>query len=108
VRAAFAAQIKSANRSLCLENPRPQGGISPSADFLPPQLHAEPTQLPLIVLARGKNTNDTKKRMQAELASLSRVGKLIMADDSDHEIHLYQPNLVIQAIKSVVDASTGK
>jgi hypothetical protein len=64
--------------------------------------------LPLIVLARGKNTNDRKKWMQTELASLSRVEKLIMADDSDHEIHLYQPDLVIQAIKSVVDSASKR
>jgi pimeloyl-ACP methyl ester carboxylesterase len=74
------------------------------------RLQREPAlgNLPLIVLARGRNTNDTKKQMQAELASLSSVGKLIIADQSDHEIHLYQPDLVIQAIKSVVDASTKR
>jgi hypothetical protein len=74
------------------------------------RLQREPVlgDLPLIVLARGKNTNDTKKRMQTELASLSRVGKLIIADQSDHEIHLYQPDLVIQAIKSAVDASAKR
>jgi pimeloyl-ACP methyl ester carboxylesterase len=74
------------------------------------RLQREPAlgDLPLIVLARAKNTTDSKKRMQAELASLSRVGKLIIADQSDHEIHLYQPDLVIQAIKSVVDASTQR
>ena len=61
--------------------------------------------LPLIVLARTRNTNDSKKRMQAELASLSRNGTLIMAEDSDHEIHLYRPDLVVQGIKQAVDAS---
>ncbi len=74
------------------------------------RLQREPAlgDLPLIVLARGKNTNDTKKRMQTELASLSRVGKLIIADQSDHEIHLYQPDVVVEAIKSVMDIATKR
>jgi pimeloyl-ACP methyl ester carboxylesterase len=61
--------------------------------------------LPLIVLARTKNTNESKKRMQAELASLSSEGKLVMAEESDHEIHLYRPDLVIQSIKEVIEDS---
>lgn len=61
--------------------------------------------LPLFVLARTLNTNETKKRMQTELAALSRVGKVVMAEDSDHEIHLYRPDLVIQSIKEAVEAS---
>jgi len=60
--------------------------------------------LPLFVLARGLNTNEDKKRMQTELAALSRVGKLRVAAESDHEIHLYQPDLVIQSIKEAVEA----
>ncbi len=64
--------------------------------------------LPLIVLARTKNTNESKKRMQAELASLSSKGKLVMAEDSDHEIHLYRPDLVIQSIKEGVGPARGR
>jgi hypothetical protein len=58
--------------------------------------------LPLIVLARTKKTNESKKRMQSELASMSRKGKLVSAEESDHEIHLYRPDLVIQSINELV------
>ncbi len=47
--------------------------------------------LPLIVLRRGRRTNDVLNQREADLVALSRVGKLVIATDSDHEIQLYQP-----------------
>jgi pimeloyl-ACP methyl ester carboxylesterase len=68
--------------------------------------HVHPLgNLPLIVLARTRNTDDRRKEMQAQLAALSAKGRLVMAQDSGHEIHLYRPDLVIEAISDIVEAS---
>ena len=42
------------------------------------------------------------------MTALSSAGKLIIAKDSGHEIHLYRPELVVQAIREVVTAARAK
>ncbi len=59
--------------------------------------------LPLIVLRRGRRTNDVLNQREADLVALSSVGKLVIATESDHEIQLYQPDLVVQAIRDVIE-----
>ena len=61
--------------------------------------------LPLIVLGRKQSDWPTRQRHLAELKALSRAGKLIVSEDSGHEIHLYRPELVVQAIREVVEAA---
>jgi pimeloyl-ACP methyl ester carboxylesterase len=61
--------------------------------------------LPLIVLRRGLRTNDTLNQREADLAALSSVGKLVVAPESDHDIHLWSPDLVVNAIRDVVTAA---
>ncbi|HEV2670532.1 MAG TPA: alpha/beta hydrolase [Gemmatimonadales bacterium] len=61
--------------------------------------------LPLIVLRRGRRTTDVLDQREAELVALSSIGKLVVATESDHEIQLYQPDLVVQAIRDVIGAS---
>ncbi len=58
--------------------------------------------LPLIVLRRGRRTNDVLNQREADLVALSSVGKLVLATESDHEIQLYQPELVVKAIRDVI------
>jgi pimeloyl-ACP methyl ester carboxylesterase len=41
--------------------------------------------------------------MQQELAGLSSRGRQIMVKDSGHNIHVDQPNVVIDAIKEIVE-----
>src|SRR5439155_24986539 len=62
--------------------------------------------LPLIVLGREKSARRQKEL--DELTALSSAGKLVIAKDSGHEIHLYQPDLVVQAIREVVSAARGQ
>lgn len=64
--------------------------------------------LPLIVLGRDQSDREIRQRHLAELKGLSSVGKLIMAENSGHEIHLYRPNIVIEAIREVVQAARSK
>jgi pimeloyl-ACP methyl ester carboxylesterase len=58
--------------------------------------------LPLRVLERGKNTNETWHVQQAQLAELSSVSKLIKVEGSGHLIYLDRPDAVIEAIRDVV------
>ena len=59
--------------------------------------------LPLVVLRRGLRTNDVLNRREAELAELSSASRLVVAAKSDHYIHLYEPDLVVDAIHDVVE-----
>ena len=61
--------------------------------------------VPLIVMRRGLRTNDVLNQREADLAELSSVGRLITATNSDHDIHLYEPDLVAEAIRNVVNAA---
>lgn len=45
--------------------------------------------------------------MQQELVRLSIQGKQIIATKSGHNIHLDQPDLVINAIREIVDQVRG-
>jgi pimeloyl-ACP methyl ester carboxylesterase len=72
--------------------------------------------LPLIVLARtaggyadgmsisAADLEKERRRLQADLASLSSRGKLVYAN-SGHNIHLEDPDLVIRSIRVVVNQS---
>lgn len=69
--------------------------------------------IPLIVVTRGKRVwpedpygnmlEFTWFEMQEELARLTPTGRQIIATQSDHLIHLEQPDLVASAILTVVD-----
>lgn len=74
------------------------------------------TELPLIVLAHGRPIQGPKKvteevavareriwrELQKDLAERSTHGELRVAEKSSHDIHLQQPELVIQAIRDVL------
>ncbi|HEV2827895.1 MAG TPA: alpha/beta hydrolase [Pyrinomonadaceae bacterium] len=73
---------------------------------------------PLIVLTRGKSEypdteegrqlNEDRKRMQLDLLNLSRKSKQIIATTSGHHIQLDDPELVINAIRQIVDSVSEK
>src|SRR5262249_52159345 len=64
--------------------------------------------LPLIVLGRQQSDMAKRQKDLDALTALSSAGKLIIAKDSGHEIHLYRPDVVVQAIRDVVTAARGK
>jgi pimeloyl-ACP methyl ester carboxylesterase len=75
--------------------------------------------MPLVVLTRGIPIDPTgergvereqeRQRHKADLASLSRNGKEITAlADTGHHIHIDEPQLVIRAIRDVVNAAARK
>src|SRR5262245_17539919 len=64
--------------------------------------------LPLRVLERSEGASEAWHAQQAQLAGLSSTGKLIKAEGSGHMIHLYRPDLVVQAIREVIAASRSR
>lgn len=72
-------------------------------------------ELPLVVLSHSENMfeslGNTKsdyaeqmwQKLQAELANLSNQRKLIIAEQSSHDIHLDRPELVVNAIRQVIE-----
>jgi len=74
--------------------------------------------LPLIVLRRGRwdvipffsdvenqQAWAVSQELQSELAALSSEGKQIVAEQSGHTIQIDQPELVIDAVREIVDAN---
>lgn len=79
--------------------------------------HASLGAMPLVVLARTSGGYDKgmsisadrlereRRALMADLAALSTDGKLIFAKSAGHNIHLEDPTLVVDAIRSVVRKS---
>jgi pimeloyl-ACP methyl ester carboxylesterase len=53
--------------------------------------------LPLVVLTNGRN------EQKARLATLSEMGTVVVAENSCHEIHVCSPEVVVDAIRRVVN-----
>lgn len=61
--------------------------------------------LPLIVLGRSQQDNETRQKDLRAMMVLSSTARLIITENSGHEIHLYRPELVTQSIRVVVTAA---
>ena len=57
---------------------------------------------PTVVLSRGDERNAGREAVHATLAQLSSRGRHAVIEGAGHEIHLFQPEAVIQAIIEVV------
>jgi pimeloyl-ACP methyl ester carboxylesterase len=68
--------------------------------------------IPLIVLTATKSEvipeEEERRLNQASMTKLSRNSKQIIATESSHEIHIEQPELVLDAIRQVVEAVNKK
>jgi pimeloyl-ACP methyl ester carboxylesterase len=53
----------------------------------------------------NREVEQTEQQMQIELAAQSSNGKRIVAEKSGHYIQLDQPELVIDAIRQVIEAA---
>jgi pimeloyl-ACP methyl ester carboxylesterase len=63
---------------------------------------------PVVVLTRGIDVGDGLRETHAGLAQLSTNGRHSVIAGSGHEIHLFEPGAVVQAIRDVVDAARTK
>ena len=76
-----------------------------------------PLDIPLIVISHGisdmfafhmspsdvEEAEQIWQKMQAELATFSAQGKLLLAEKSGHKIHIDEPELVVEVIRQVVE-----
>jgi pimeloyl-ACP methyl ester carboxylesterase len=60
---------------------------------------------PGISAEEWKRVNEEKRQQKVGLTSLSRNSKLVVAEKSGHHIHLDEPELVVEAVRQVVDAA---
>ena len=78
--------------------------------------------IPLIVITAGQfevpenfglsteeaeQTMAVPRELQAELAASSSNGKQVIAEESGHQVHIDQPELVMDAVRQVIEA-TGR
>jgi pimeloyl-ACP methyl ester carboxylesterase len=63
---------------------------------------------PLVVLTRGLDSSQDLKDAHASLSRLSSNSRHSIVADSGHEIHLYKPGAVIQAVEDVLKALRNK
>lgn len=69
--------------------------------------------MPLTVITAGRSQYDEQwlqddhTQSQAAMAKLSRHGKQIVATESGHHVHIDQPQLVIDAIRDLLAATTN-
>ena len=61
--------------------------------------------IPFISAAENQQMEQAWQIMQAELAAQSSNGEQIVAEQSGHYIQLEQPQLVIDAVRQVVEAA---
>jgi pimeloyl-ACP methyl ester carboxylesterase len=63
---------------------------------------------PLVVLSRGIDTSADRDATFAELAKISSNARHSVVANAGHEIHLFEPAAVIQAVQDVVEAARTK
>ena len=63
---------------------------------------------PLVVLTRGLDSTQPVIDVHAALARLSNNSRHIVVKDSGHEVHLFQPAVVVQAIRDVMQSAREK
>jgi pimeloyl-ACP methyl ester carboxylesterase len=63
---------------------------------------------PVVVLSRGIDTNPERDASFAALAQISRNARHTVVAEAGHEIHLFKPGAVIQAVQDVVEAARTK
>lgn len=63
---------------------------------------------PVIVLTRGVDASQEMKDVQGSVARQSTNARHTVVAGAGHEIHLFEPRVVIQAIRDVVEASRSK
>jgi pimeloyl-ACP methyl ester carboxylesterase len=63
---------------------------------------------PLVILSRGLDTSAERDASFAGLAQLSSNARHTVVPDAGHEIHLFKPGVVIQAVQDVLEAARRK
>jgi len=63
--------------------------------------------IPVLVVTGARGADETWRRLQQDEASLSERGCLIVAQNSGHVVSVNQPEVVVDAIRTVVEIARG-
>jgi len=63
--------------------------------------------IPVLVVTGARGADETWRRLQQDQASLSERGCLISAQQSGHAVALDEPDVVVDAIRAVVETARG-
>ena len=64
--------------------------------------------IPVLVITGGRGADENWRQLQRDQASLSDRGCLIVAQQSGHVVSIDQPQVVVDAIRRVVEAARGR
>jgi len=64
--------------------------------------------IPVLVVTGARGADETWRRLQQDQASLSERGCLVTARQSGHAVAVDQPEIVVDAIRLVVEAARGR
>jgi pimeloyl-ACP methyl ester carboxylesterase len=64
--------------------------------------------IPLIAVMAGRGANEGWRALQRDQATLSDRGCLVTAEQSGHVVAISQPQVVVDAIRAVVDAARSR
>jgi pimeloyl-ACP methyl ester carboxylesterase len=63
--------------------------------------------IPVVVVTGARGADETWRRLQQDLTSLSERGCLMIARQSGHVVQVDQPEIVVDAIRTVVETTRG-
>ena len=63
--------------------------------------------IPVLVVTGGQGADETWRQLQRDQASLSGRGCLVVAPQSGHVVAIDQPDVVVDAIRTVVETARG-
>ena len=63
--------------------------------------------IPVLAITGGRGADENWRQLQRDLASLSERGCLIIAEQSGHVVPIDQPEVVVDAIRTVVETARG-
>ena len=63
--------------------------------------------IPVVVITGGRGADENWRRLQRDQASLSERGCLVIARESGHVVSVDQPEVVVDAIRTVVETARG-
>jgi pimeloyl-ACP methyl ester carboxylesterase len=64
--------------------------------------------IPVLVVTGARGADENWRRLQQDQASLSERGCLIVAEESGHVVEINQPEVVVEAIRTVVETVRGQ
>jgi pimeloyl-ACP methyl ester carboxylesterase len=94
--------VDSAHEAMIMEIPLEPEALDAAAIGQEVQASGTFNDMPLIVVTRGQDRSERWEGFQRQLLALSNNSKQIIAKDSNHQIPVNQPAVVVDAIQQVL------